>query len=402
MKGSKVIFTSILATALGVGVFGGVFASKNSQPVKKVEAADYSSTIRVYVELDWSNIDYVRLGTDQATGNAVLTNSNAKYNQSLGQYVRDITSTSTYDKMGCFFSQSSQWWQYQYDGGYVWISGGFRPGYEYQIKSIGYVSEGGGIKYFAATPYEIGEITDNVSNATVYFVDGHSWHSSGTVYAYYWGGTASCSYPGTAMTDSKLRLKAFVGETEFAGLHIYKYTISGSCAYIQFNNNSSKTGDLRPVNNQVYFYGVSAETYSIVTNLLVSLDSQLGSYTYNGKTFSKSICHLTQSQASSFVSTYDDLASNHGSGVASSVQGSGIVTYTSPETSTSTTGEVSLAEIREALVKKYPSLSSSSRIGLFSTTYLEESSTTIVVVALLIAVLSAFTGYILIKKKKQR
>ena len=213
----KLFLTTAFAALLGVGVFAGVASHKEAS---KVEATDYSSTIRVYVDLEWGNIDYVRLGTDQASGAAALSSSNAKYNQSLGKYVRDISSGSSYEKMGCFFSQSSQWWQYQYDNGYVWISGGFKPGYEYQIKSINYVSESGGVKYFSAAPYEIGEITDNVVNPTVYFVDGHSWHSSGTVYVYYWGGTASSTYPGSAMTDSGLRLKAYVGETEYSGLHI--------------------------------------------------------------------------------------------------------------------------------------------------------------------------------------
>lgn len=389
------IFTIATAGLIGAA---NLKSSKNNESVPV--SADYSSTIRVYVDLDWGNIDYVRLGTDQASGAAVLSSSNAKYNQSLGKYVRDISSGSTYDKMGCFFSQSGQWWQYQYDNGYVWISGGFKPGYEYQIKSIGYVSESGGVKYFAATPYEIGEITDNVSNATVYFVDGHSWHQSGSVYVHYWGGTASVSYPGSAMTDSGLRLKAYVGETEYSGLYIYKYTISGSAAYVQFNNNSSKTGDLRPVNGQVYFYGVSAETYGVVTNFLVATQNNMGSYTYGGKAFTKSICHLSQSQASSFVSTYNDLASNHGSGVASSVAGSGIVTYTSPETSTSVTGEVSLQEIRTALIKKYPSLASGSpRIALLGD--ISNNATMAVLITVSIVGVTTIGGYFFIRKRKE-
>lgn len=394
----KLFLTTAFAALLSVGAFAGVSLSKSSEPVSV--KADYSSTIRVYVDLDWSNIDYVRLGTDQASGAAVLSSSNAKYNQSLGKYVRDISSGSTYDKMGCFFSQSSQWWQYQYDNGYVWISGGFKPGYEYQIKSIGYVSESGGVKYFAATPYEIGEITDNVSNATVYFVDGHSWHSSETVYVHYWGGTASSTYPGSAMTDSGLRLKAYVGETEYSGLHIYQYTISGSAAYVQFNNNSVKTGDLRPVNGQVYFYGVSAETYGVVANFLVSLKGQLGSYTYNGRSFASSICHLSQSEASTFVSTYNNLDTNYGSGVASSVEGSGIVTYDTPETSNTHTGEVSLADIKDSLIKKYPAISPSGRIALINSAT-SGAGATIAIIATSASVIAAIGGYFLFRKKKE-
>lgn len=394
----KTIFAS-LGLALCVAI-GGVAAFANKPESAKNVDADYSSTIRVYVDLDWGNIDYVRLGTDQASGAAVLSSSNAKYNQSLGKYVRDISSGSTYDKMGCFFSQSGQWWQYQYDGGYIWISGGFKPGYEYQIKSIGYVSESGGVKYFAATPYEIGVITDNVVNPTVYFVDGHSWHSSGNVYVHYWGGTASSTYPGSTMTDTGLRLKAYVGETEYSGLHIYKYTISGSVAYVQFNNNSTKTGDLRPVNGQVYFYGVSAETYGVVASFLVDTQNKMGSYTYGGRSFTKSICAMSQSQASNFVSTYNNLDTNYGSGVASSVEGSGIVTYDQPELNNTHTGEVSLSAIKDSLVKKYPSISSSSRvisIGMAST----DTPTIAIIVVVSVIAVSAVAGYVFLKRKEQ-
>lgn len=394
----KTIFAS-LGLALSVAI-GGVAAFANKPESAKNVNADYSSTIRVYVDLGWDNIDYVRLGTDQPSGAAVLSSSNAKYNQSLGKYVRDISSGSTYDKMGCFFSQSGQWWQYQYDSGYIWISGGFKPGYEYQIKSIGYVSESGGVKYFAATPYEIGEITDNVVNPTVYFVDGHSWHSSGNVYVHYWGGTASSTYPGSVMTDTGLRLKAYVGETEYSGLHIYKYTISGSVAYVQFNNNSAKTGDLRPVNGQVYFYGVSAETYGVVASFLVDTQNKMGSYTYGGRSFTKSICAMSQSQASSFVSTYNNLDTNYGSGVASSVEGSGIVTYDQPELNNTHTGEVSLSAIKDSLVKKYPSISSSSRvisIGMAST----DTPTIAIIVVVSVIAVSAVAGYVFLKRKEQ-
>lgn len=397
MKLGKLFAGIALASIMGVGVFAGL-AIKKEAPAQEA-AADYSSTIRVYVDLGWDNIDYVRLGTDQAAGNAVLSSSNAKYNQSLGKYVRDISSGSTYDKMGCFFSQSGQWWQYQYDGGYVWISGGFKPGYEYQIKSIGYVSESGGVKYFAATPIEIGEITDNVSNPTVYFVDGHSWHSSSSVYVHYWGGTASSTYPGSAMTDTGLRLKAYVGETEYSGLRIYKYTISGSVAYVQFNNNSAKTGDLRPVNGQVYFYGVSAETYGVVANFLVDTQSKMGSYTYGGRSFTKSICAMSQSQAQSFISTYNNLDTNYGSGVASSVEGSGIVTYDQPELNNTHTGEVSLESIKNALLKKYPSISPSSR---YITAIASETTSSIAIVVIVSVIsVSAIGGYFFLKRRKE-
>lgn len=394
----KTIFAS-LGLALCVAV-GGVAAFANKPESAKNVNADYSSTIRVYVDLTgFGTIDYVRIGSKEPTNNAVLTSSNAKYNQSLGQYVFDFNATNHYDKMGFYFSEYGTWWQYEYDDGWAWIEGGFDPGYEYQFKNVSYKS-GGGPKYFNCDKYKIGEITDNVSNPTLYFVDGYSWHSSGNVYVHYWGGTASSTYPGSAMTDTGLRLKAYVGETEYSGLHIYKYTISGSAAYIQFNNNSSKTGDLRPVNGQVYFYGVNAETYGVVASFLVDTQNKMGSYTYGGRSFTKSICAMSQSQASNFVSTYNNLDTNYGSGVASSVEGSGIVTYDQPELNNTHTGEVSLSAIKDSLVKKYPSISSSSRvisIGMAST----DTPTIAIIVVVSVIAVSAVAGYVFLKRKEQ-
>ena len=396
MKLKRIISTLFLAGILSVGAVA-LFSNKEKE--SKQAKADYSSTIRVYVDLSgFGTIDYVRIGGKETSNNAVLTTSNAKYNQSLGQYVFDFNTSSHYDKMGFYFSEYSTWWQYEYDDGWVWIDGGFDPGYEYQFKNVSYKS-GSGPKYFNCDKYKIGEITDNVSNATVYFVDGYSWHSSGNVYVHYWGGTASSTYPGSTMSDTSLRLKAYVGSTEYSGLYIYKYTISGSAAYVQFNNNSTKTGDLRPINNGIYFYGVN-DTYEPVVRLLISLHANMGSYTYGGRSFSKSICHLSQSQAKTFVDTYDDLAANYGSGIASSVAGSGVVTYDQPSTSNTHTGEVSLLDIRTSLVKKYPSISASGRaISPFNN---DKTSASSVVVAVVVALasLTAIGGYIVLKRKK--
>ena len=345
-KGAKAKAMVVLggfAVLLGVGA--SVYSVAAAKQTEVVETkADYSGTIRVYVDLTWDNIDYVRLDHKEAADNAVLSSSDSKYNQSLGKYVRDISSSSTYDKMGFFFSQSGQWWQYQYDGGYVWIAGGFKPGYEYQLKSIGYVSESGGIKYFACAPYEIGEITDNISNPTVYFVDGHSW-GSGNVYVHYWGGTASSTYPGSAMSGTSMTLRCYVGDTEYP-IKIYKFTISGSCAYVQFNNNSDKTGDLRVENRGVYWYGVDANEYSPITSFLLSLTDSMG--TWKGK--SSSICAMNQTKAQSLVDTYDGIMTDGSARQRSSIAGSTINTYDPGDTSR--TREVAISEIYTELKYK--------------------------------------------------
>ena len=405
MKSLKTILGIALATTtFGGAIAAGVVATNtSSNSIEMAEAVDYSSTIRIYVDLSgYGTINYVRIGSKEATNNASLTSSNAKYNQALGQYVFDLNTSEHYDKMSFYFSENNVWWQYEYDDGWVWMDGGFDPGFEYQFKSVSYKS-GGGPKYFNCEKYKIGEITDNVNNSTFYFVDGFSWHASTTVNAHFWGGTASSTYPGPAMTDSGLRLKAYVDEAEFAGLHIYKYTLSGSAAYVKFSNNNGgqETGDLRLEANKVYFYHVSAETYGIVADFLISVQSQMGATTYKGRSFSKSICALSQSQAQSFVSTYKDLSQNHGSGVASSVAGSGIVTYSTPEINNTTTGEMSLAQMRDALLNKYPSISASNKIAVISESS-NQSKIILAVTVIGVSITAVVALSFVLKKKKHQ
>jgi hypothetical protein len=404
MKKLSIMFASVaMLFGVGLGVSALDKGSEEAAPVEKVEAAtDYSSTIRVYVDLSWDNINYMRVGGNASGNNCVLSSSNSKYRQDLGKYVLDISSSTVYERMGCFFQQGNELWQYAYDGGYIWIDNDkFQPGYEFQIYNINWKQDGNP-KLFTASVKRIGTIKDNVSNPTFYFIDGYSWHASRSVTAYFWGGTASPgAYPGVTMTDSSLRIKAKVGDTEYL-LYIYQYTVSGTAAHVKFSNNNGgqETGDLDLENNGIYMYGVDGNVCTPVTQLLVSLKSNLGSYTYNGRTFTSSICHLTQSQASTFVSTYDTLVASGGD-IASSVQGSGIITYTSPETSTSTTGEVSLEQIRTALVKKYPTISASSniRVGLFGDS--ASTTTTLTVIIVAVIALGAVGGFFIIKRKKK-
>lgn len=399
MKIKKLLGALSLAIVTAIGGFALISNNKSSKA--EPASADYSSTIRVYLDFNtsgWGTITDIRLGGNGSGDGVVATSSNAKYNQSLGNYVRDISSSSVYDKMGCFFKENGTQWLYQYDNGYIWIDDSkFAPGYEFQIKGIGWVADSGDKKYFKAEVYRIGAITDNVSNPTVYFVDGYSWHSNSHVY--YWGGTASTSWPGQTMVDSKLRIKAYVGETEYSGLHIYKYTISGSVAYLKFNNNSSETGALRPVNNGVYFYGVDGK-YEPVVRLLISLKSNMGSYTYNGRSFSDSICHLSQSQAGTFINSYNTLAASSDAQIASSVPGSAVVTYSQPETSTSATAEISLQDIRDSLARKYPSLSSSGR-AITNIVNNETTSSIAIVIVVSVVSITAIGGYFFLRRRKE-
>ena len=413
----KTLFLT-LGLALGIGVTTGVALSLNNaakEEATKVDATtDYSSTIRVYFDISWSDIEYVRIGTDQASGEAALVSSDAKYNTELGNYVRDISSASAYDTMGLFFNQlgwDGGWYVCNNGGGWfphASIDGysgdeGFLPGYEYKVTNIGWGGYYGSNKSFTCTVYKIGEIRDNAQNSTFYLVDGDSWHLYTTPTAYFWGGTASCSaYPGEKMTDSGLRLKAFVGEEEFL-LYVYQYTLDGSASYVKFSNNNQgeATGDLALDDGGIYFFGVSAEVYKPVAQLLVTLKEEMGSYTYKGQAFSKSICKLTQTQASAFVTTYKDLDENYGSGVTSSVEGSGIVTYDGIDPVPGHTDFVSLQEIRAQLIKRYPAIASLAKVSMIDITTGGNSSSNVVTIVAASLSVVAIGGYFYLRTRKQ-
>ena len=234
------------------------------------------------------------------------------------------------------------------------------------------------------------------SGSKVYFVDGYSWHS--LTKAYIWGTGNNGSYPGAACSDSGLRLKAYVGETEYSGLHIYEYTTTIDARYIIFSKNgddSNKTGNLLLQPNGVYFFGVN-DMYEPVVEALLSLKSHMGAATYNSLNFSNSVCALSQSEAQAFVDEYDTLAANDNQRIKDSIAGSGLVTYSDPENSTSTTAEVSLADVRTALVNKYPTLANSAKINVA-----DNDTKRIAGVMTIVVLLSASTiAFILLKKKR--
>lgn len=67
----------------------------------------------------------------------------------------------------------------------------------------------------------------------LYFVNNYDW--SGTMYAYYWGGSASVAWPGTAMT--------YVEKND-AGKSVYKITVPEEINGVIFTNGSSQTEDI--------------------------------------------------------------------------------------------------------------------------------------------------------------
>ena len=116
MKRTRILFTSILATILGVGIFGGVFASKNSQPVKTVEAATPSSFAKIYrftapAEY-WGGTVYVHAWGSSTAGNntawpGIDLSNEYSYNESDRKVYTFATTVSDYQYL--IFHNNDGW-----------------------------------------------------------------------------------------------------------------------------------------------------------------------------------------------------------------------------------------------------------------------------------------------------
>ena len=239
------------------------------------------------------------------------------------------------------------------------------------------------------------------TNPTVYFVNGGRW---GTPHIYYWGGDTTVDYPGPAMSSTEAKIYCLVNSS-WLNITIYKYTISGSPEMLQFNqgNDSAKTGDLRVSNGGIYYFDV-ADSFEPVASYLITLMNSMGSYTYNGQEYSKSICNLGGSSAS-LVSSYNSLANSGTANIATSIAGSTINTYATPVTSpsglkTDITIPVLIAQINKNTSQGvYGAVRNFTPFNLFGEE--DNLSTVIIIVASSVALLSVTALSILVIKKRK-
>ena len=296
MKLKHLLITLGFAAATGFGLFAGL---KNKQNNINVAKADGEISIYLDATSTWNHDGAKFAIWAQGDGDAKAAIGLTSVKDNL--YYANIDSKYT---TITFLRLSSS----QYDDVIQWqYLPGSQGGNNGQYWNIVAASSRGENNKLTITSNSTGTWSSYSApnNATVYFVDGHSWHSHSTVKAHFWGGSATSTFPGTAMNDSNMRLKCYVGESEYGGINIFKYTISGSAMRILFDNdnNGSQTGDLDVVDGGIYFYGPDAETYKPVIQLMIDLQSNMGPATYGGKSFSNSVCGLSQTQAKDFVDT---------------------------------------------------------------------------------------------------
>ena len=237
------------------------------------------------------------------------------------------------------------------------------------------------------------------TNPTIYFVNGFS---SGTPTIHYWGGVGSgTTWPGNAMQATSAKIYCSKSGS-WSLMTIYKYSISGSPAYLQINrgNDGEKTGDLTITNGGIYWFGPDASTFTSVASYLINFEGSMGSYTYDGKSYSNSICNLGGS-ASTLVSSYNTLVSSGGD-VATSITNSKINTYSTPVTSPSSKSDIAMptliAQINKNTTNGVQQIFSP--LNLFGAE--EDMSTIIVIVASSVALLSITALGILVIKKRKR
>ncbi len=241
------------------------------------------------------------------------------------------------------------------------------------------------------------------TNPTVYFVNGYSW---GQPYVYYWGGDTSVSGPGVAMTKTDAMIHCVVDDTWF-DIFIWKYTISGSPTGLLFDDgqlgDGHQTGNISAANGVVGWWHINAGTFGEVANYLISFEGSMGSYTYNGQSYSKSICNLGGS-ASSLVSSYNTLAGSGGD-AATSITNSKIVTYSTPVSSPSSTASIDIPTLIAQINKNtsngvYGAVRNFTPLSLFGDS--EDSlSTVIIIAASSVALLSVTALSILVIKKRK-
>lgn len=411
MKLRNGIAIGCLSILLGIGAFAGV--ASNQKPVEKVEATP-GPTEALYLDVSnswnadsnnkwfgawtWGNgVSAMFIGFNSTTHSDLFyaNLSNSYTNFSFYRFNSETNRNYFINNNQCPSDDNQDVWNK--------IKDQYRSSTSYNK--------------FSTTSYTTGSwgSYSPVTNGTVYFVDGYSFHNQGDggPFVHLWGGTADTSFYSQTMVDTKFRLKCKVGDAWQNTIYIYKYTFTGTATSVLFvgkdNGTQRQTGNQDVVDGGIYYFGVD-EKYRPVIQLMIDLSSHMaGNYVFNNMTFTGgSICNLTSSQASAFVSSYDALKNGDNikdsdkAELNASVQGSSIVTYNSPKTSNVSTGNVTLANIRTALIEKYPEINPESPSGMIRILGNSNSdSTTLITVVITVLSITVFAAFLLLKKKKE-
>ncbi len=208
MKRSKLLFTSILATILSVGVFGVILSSRNSKPVEKVEANThtYNPTIYFMPHNQWIQDGNERFqmkfwDSDTYKGDIELeywgtsTVKGEFYNRKV--YKGTVSNNSWVNKIQiCRMGPS--WTQYNYSGVFNLNEDNSAPVVRC-TENLNYWNEWtpstNGVDLLGYTEHAVYKTTDqspSSSTGRVFFYNsGTHWASAAGCAVYAWGGSAS-------------------------------------------------------------------------------------------------------------------------------------------------------------------------------------------------------------------
>lgn len=303
MKKTTIVIGALAGLAFAASSVGALSVAKTS--LKEVDATPKAASTDFYLRGSWNGwsdadpFDY--LGTDEGKKYYSI-----KRTFTAGEEFKVYQSGVDYwgvDMYGTAQKKSA------FDGG---GSSNFRV-----------VTSGTYTLYFCDNA-KIYEVTDETTT-TLYFANGYSWSN---VYAHCWNTNGILdTWPGedhSATRINSLALKCKVGDTFYDGIGIWRVDVPSAATKVIFTNNSQQTGTLDVSKGEIYSYEVN-EKYFPVVQLLLDINSGLGSYTYDEVVYEKSICAI--SDKASIVSRFEALAEDKDSDVVTSVNGSSIVTY---------------------------------------------------------------------------
>lgn len=179
---------------------------------------------------------------------------------------------------------------------------------------------------------EIYEIVEGDANdGTVYFVNGYAW-SDPKIHAWNDNG-ALLGWPGASFSKvDSIKLSAAVDNDQYGssttwydqGVFIWKATIPSIATNIIINDGSgTQTADLDFTNNGVYSWRVNEKFFGVVS-LLINTVNSMDSASYDGKTYTQSICGISNPAA--IINAYNTEVGKADSEVVKSAKESVIVT----------------------------------------------------------------------------
>lgn len=180
------LFVGLLTIGLTTSV---AYDANSFNNVKEASAAtkDYSTTVRVYVDLEWG-LSSIEGEVGSSGWKAYTETPDSLDTGKLGKYYMDGSTSTNLETVKLYFTQDNGWTKWHsWDDHGTWdtqkstIYSTFKPGYYYKITDIAYKDEGweGEHKFYTYSVQELGQLPAVTVNIT-YNNGGHGTAPSST------------------------------------------------------------------------------------------------------------------------------------------------------------------------------------------------------------------------------